>query len=72
MTDNKADTMNNQKAGDEAVGLEDAIKAKAVEGRISCAVLRKIAEDSGLHYRKAGEAANSLGIKIKSCDLGCF
>jgi hypothetical protein len=35
-------------------------------------VLRKIAEELGVSYKKAGEAANELHIKIKNCDLGCF
>lgn len=52
--------------------LEDRIKKGAREGRISCALLRKIAEETGRSYRAAGKAADSLKIRIKKCDLGCF
>jgi hypothetical protein len=52
--------------------LQDALSAKAVEGRVTCPVLRKLADDSGVPYKVAGAAADSLGIKVKNCDLGCF
>lgn len=52
--------------------LKDAVAAKAVDGRITCPVLRKLAEDSGVVYKVAGAAADSLGIKVGNCDLGCF
>jgi hypothetical protein len=72
MSDKNVDSTHEENTVGEAGGLDDAVKAKAVDGRISCAALRKIAEEFGVHYRKAGESANTLGIKIKSCDLGCF
>ena len=52
--------------------LMDAVAAKAVDGRITCPVLRKLAEDHGVAYKVAGAAADSLGVKVKNCDLGCF
>lgn len=52
--------------------LIEAVKAKAVDGRVTCPVLRKLAEDRGVPYRTAGDAANEAGIKIKNCELGCF
>lgn len=52
--------------------LEELIRKKAHEGRISCAVLRKIAEDAQASYKMAGETADELNIKVKRCDLGCF
>jgi hypothetical protein len=52
--------------------LKDAVAAKAVDGRLTCPVLRKLADDSGVPYKVAGAAADSLGIKVKNCDLGCF
>ncbi len=45
---------------------------KAVEGKLSCAIARKIAEDLQLSYQDVGKAADELGIRIKSCQLGCF
>jgi len=52
--------------------LEELIQKKAKEGRISCAMLRKIAEEAGVPYKKAGETADELKIRVKQCDLGCF
>jgi len=52
--------------------LVDAVKAKTVEGRITCPVLRKLAEQSGVPYKVAGAAADQAGVKVKNCDLGCF
>jgi len=52
--------------------LVDAVTGKAVEGRITCPVLRKLAEESGVPYKVAGAAADQAGVKVKNCDLGCF
>lgn len=52
--------------------IKARVQEKASEKTISCPVLRKIAEELGVSYKKAGEAANELKIKIKNCDLGCF
>ncbi len=48
------------------------IKKNAVNGKISCPALRKIAEKLEIPYKEAGNVANELKIKIKNCDLGCF
>jgi hypothetical protein len=52
--------------------LKEEVLGKAVDGRLSCAVARKIAEMLRLPYKEVGDAANELGIKIKNCELGCF
>lgn len=52
--------------------LEATIKKAASNGIITCAALRKIAEESGASYGDAGKAADNLKIKIRNCDLGCF
>lgn len=52
--------------------IEERIKKEAKAGKITCAALRRIAEEAGTVYRVAGKAANALNIKIKNCDLGCF
>lgn len=52
--------------------LTEAVMAKAVDGRITCPVLRKLAEDSGVPYKVAGAAADLAGVRVKNCDLGCF
>lgn len=48
--------------------LEEASK----DGRISCAVARKIAEDMQVSYRTVGSLCDELKLKIKACELGCF
>ncbi len=52
--------------------IKTRIKEKALDKKISCPALRKIAEGLGVSYKEAGEAANDLKIKIRNCDLGCF
>lgn len=52
--------------------MMDAIKAKAVDGKITCPVLRKFAEDTGVPYKVAGAAADAAGVRVHNCDLGCF
>ncbi len=50
----------------------EAVKAKAEEGRIPCAVALKLAEELGVPTLEVGKAANALGVKIVACSLGCF
>lgn len=52
--------------------VADAVRAKTHDGRVTCAVLRKLAEDLGVSYREVGRAANAEGVKIHNCELGCF
>jgi hypothetical protein len=52
--------------------MVEAISAKAVDGRLTCPVLRKFAEDQGVPYKVAGAAADLAGVRVKNCDLGCF
>ena len=52
--------------------IKSRIKEKTVDGKISCPVLRRIAEEAGASYKEAGETANEMKVKIKNCDLGCF
>lgn len=52
--------------------ITEAILAKAVDNRITCPVLRKFAEDTGVPYKVAGTAADLAGVRVVNCDLGCF
>jgi len=50
----------------------DAIKAKAVDGKVTCPVLRKFAEDQGVPYKVAGTAADMADVRVHNCDLDRF
>lgn len=50
----------------------EAVKSRAKEGRIACAVALKLAEEMGVPAQEVGKAANALDIKITNCSLGCF
>ncbi|MHB8881139.1 MAG: hypothetical protein ACYC69_06470 [Thermodesulfovibrionales bacterium] len=52
--------------------IEKALQNYAGDGKITCAIARKIAEDLKVPYKEVGETANRLGIRIKDCQLGCF
>jgi len=52
--------------------MMEAIKDKSVDGKITCAVLRKFAEDTGVPYKVAGTAADQAGVRVHNCDLNCF
>lgn len=51
---------------------EKLLIEKSLNGRISCSVARRIAEDTDVSYKKIGEIADEVGIKITNCELGCF
>jgi hypothetical protein len=50
----------------------EAIKKKAKEDRIPCAVCFQIAEEYGIPKREIGQLVNELGIKVIQCQLGMF
>lgn len=52
--------------------MKAAILAKAVDGKVTCPVLRKFAEDNGVNYKVAGTAADMAGVRVHNCELGCF
>jgi len=52
--------------------LVEAVRGKAVDNKVTCPVLRKLSEDMGVPYKVAGAAADSAGIRVHNCDLGCF
>jgi len=52
--------------------LKQEMLKRAADGKLSCAVARKIAEDLDVPYQDVGDAADELGIRIKNCQLGCF
>jgi hypothetical protein len=50
----------------------DIITASLKDGRISCARLWEIAKQTGVMRAEAGNAADSLGVKVTPCQLGAF
>jgi hypothetical protein len=52
--------------------MKAAILAKAADGKITCPVLRKFADDNGINYKVVGTAADLAGVRVHNCDLGCF
>lgn len=52
--------------------MMDEIRAKAVDGKVTCPVLRRYAETAGVPYKVAGTAADMAGVRVHNCDLGCF
>ncbi|MDA3935594.1 MAG: hypothetical protein PF636_01830 [Actinomycetota bacterium] len=52
--------------------LAAAVMGAASDGKITCAVLRKLAEDMNVSYKVAGAAADLNEIRVHDCGLGCF
>jgi hypothetical protein len=48
------------------------IRGAARDGKISCSDLWDIADKAGIFRPEAGNAADSLGIKVTPCQLGAF
>ncbi len=72
MSSDTPKTVDPRWAGQITPELTESVKAAAVDGRITCPVLRKLAETFNVAYKVAGAAADLEGIKVKNCDLGCF
>ena len=52
--------------------LEEKIKASLVNGKLPCAAAFQIVEEINVAPLDVKDAADKLGIKISSCQLGCF
>ncbi|MBF0495250.1 MAG: hypothetical protein HQK58_01550 [Deltaproteobacteria bacterium] len=52
--------------------LAKRLQAVAVSDRIGCHQAFKVAEEMGVTLAETGRVLNELGIKIVSCQLGCF
>jgi len=52
--------------------LAQALRAAAVDGRVTCAQLWQLAEQFDMSRHEVGNAADTLGLKVKPCQLGCF
>jgi len=52
--------------------LKELIMKRQENHRISCKAACDIADETGASRRKIGELLDDLGVKIHSCQLGCF
>ncbi|WP_297211211.1 MULTISPECIES: molybdopterin-guanine dinucleotide biosynthesis protein MobB [Thermodesulfovibrio] len=52
--------------------IEENLREKSKDGKITCSEARKIAEQLSVPYIEVGRLANELKIKIRKCELGCF
>jgi len=52
--------------------IKTALEKAAVNGKVACAALWKIADQLGVKRRVASAACEALGIKVRACQLGAF
>jgi hypothetical protein len=52
--------------------IKELLIKKTVDGKISCPVARKIAEELSVPHKEVGGNADELRIEITGCELGCF
>ncbi len=49
-----------------------AVRSASKGGRLACAAALALAGKLGRKPREVGQACDALGVKITSCQLGCF
>lgn len=52
--------------------LADAIRVRLKDGRLDCTAAFILAKEKGVTPHAAGEAADTLGIRLSRCQLGLF
>ncbi len=52
--------------------LREAIRGKAVDGKVTCKAMLELAARMDCRPRKVGMLCNEMKIKITACQLGCF
>jgi hypothetical protein len=59
---------------EKAAGEKAAPKAGAegTEKVLTCNEARALAEKLGVDYLTIGKACNEAGVKVRTCELGCF
>jgi hypothetical protein len=48
------------------------IKGVARDGKITCAAAQQFARDNGIAMNKMKSFMDAMGLKVQSCQLGCF
>lgn len=56
----------------EELEIKELIKNKQSNNKISCKTALELADQSGVSRRKLGSLLDEMGVKIHSCQLGCF
>ncbi len=64
--------MEKQEGRPTAAEVEAAVRGRAKDGRLACREAFALANELGVAPGRIGEAANTVGVKIASCQLGCF
>ncbi len=52
--------------------LDEMLTEKAQDGKISCRAAQDTGDVLGVSYARVGKRIEELGLKIVSCQLGCF
>ena len=52
--------------------LKKLLKEHSTDGRITCEEAWQIADEIGTKKHEVGKTADEIGIRIQSCQLGCF
>ena len=52
--------------------LIEKIKAVSKDAKITCAAAQQFARENGISMSKMKPFLDALGLKVKSCQLGCF
>jgi hypothetical protein len=52
--------------------LREAVRQAAAEGRVTCSALLELAQSKGVSPNVVGATADAEGLKVHSCELGCF
>lgn len=50
----------------------DAVRAAAVNNRLTCERAHNLARELNVSLREIGAVCNELKIKVSDCQLGCF
>jgi hypothetical protein len=52
--------------------VKEAVVQAAKDGVLTCHDARALAERLGVDYALVGQACDDAGVKVRSCELGCF
>lgn len=59
-------------AGPGDAAIDEALRAEAANGRISCSGANRVAGRLGVPIAEVRRGVERLGLKVTGCQLGCF